>query len=81
MSSKLFHFRVAKPIEPEDATAVMYDPQSQTSIWAGEGRALAYSCTRSTINGWWQYCSANPYTGQYCSLSGSKYTGYYVCDG
>jgi hypothetical protein len=44
MNSKLLAFRVARPVQAmgEDLTEYSYDPQTQTAVWNGTGRAAAY---------------------------------------
>ena len=80
MSSKLFAFRVARPLEvsqEEDAGAV-YDPQAQTSVWSGEPRAIAAYCTVSSIGGR-RYCNTS--SGGFCNTYGTRRRRYgYFCD-
>jgi len=78
MNSKLFSFRVARPIENTGGTLLefTYDPQSQTSVWNGNGAALAsYYCTNK--GGFARSCSAY---GHYCTTGGG-YGGKMMCDG
>jgi hypothetical protein len=68
MNSKLFAFRVARPIESTGETPLefTYDPQSQTSVWSGSGAALAfYHCT--STGGRFSFCNAY---GNYCNATG-----------
>jgi hypothetical protein len=74
MTSKLFAFRVARPIEDSGDTPFefSYDPQSQTSVWNGSGNAAAYyHCTSGGKQG---NCHAY---GYYCTTSGG---GSQKCD-
>ncbi len=65
MSSKLFAFQVAKPIESsnEELDVTLYDPQTQMSVWQGGARPLAVYCTRNVYTG---YVHCNAY-GNYCN--------------
>jgi hypothetical protein len=79
MNSKLFAFRVAKPMDnqTEEEATPMYDPQSQTVVWQGGDRPLAVTCTSyigSTRGA--TYCNNNG--GRYCTLRGSG--GPIFCD-
>lgn len=76
MNSKLFAFRVATPIEflGDEPIDFSYDPQSQTSVWTGSGKALAsLHCTTVTSGS----ASCNAY-GSYCNTWGGS--GHKRCD-
>jgi hypothetical protein len=66
VSSQLFAFRLAKPVEITDEEPVVgvYDPVSQTSTWTGGTPALAVGCTgpRGSVAHCYSY-------GHYCSHS------------
>lgn len=76
MTSKLFAFRVAKPIEEpiEEQSSSVYDPETQTAVWQGGERPFAVRCTYA--GGSYGGSSCNAY-GSYCSRSGR---GGYYCD-
>ncbi|HEY0607611.1 MAG TPA: hypothetical protein VGD58_32140 [Herpetosiphonaceae bacterium] len=75
MTSQLFAFRVAKPIETpaEEPVNAVYDPQTQTAVWQGGDRPFAARCTfaggsygGSSCNAYGSYCSAPGRGGYYC---------------
>jgi hypothetical protein len=72
VSSRLFAFQLAKPVELSDeVSAPLYDPQTQTMVWHGQSDAeLCLRCTRTGSR------KCNAY-GNYCSTWGS---GSYRCD-
>jgi hypothetical protein len=65
MNSKLLAFRVARPIEAagDDLMEYSYDPQTQTAVWGGNGKAAAYlycsyaASGRSGCNAYANYCT------------------------
>ncbi len=64
MDSKLFAFRVARPIEAigDSPLEFTYDPRSQTAVWSGSGTAIAsLYCsnggTHANCNGYANYCT------------------------
>jgi hypothetical protein len=75
MNSKLLAFRVARPVQAmgEDLTEYSYDPQTQTAVWNGTGRAAAY--LYCTGGGDALHCNAY---GFYCNTWGGK--GKLKCD-
>lgn len=68
MNSKPFAFRVARPIEGigDISLEYTYDPQSQTSVWNGNGTAAAFLHCTST-GGRFSFCNAY---GNYCNATG-----------
>lgn len=76
MNSNLFAFRVARPIEGSSETPLefTYDPQSQTSVWNGNGAAVASLFCTSTSSGR-SFCNAY---GNYCTTGGGG--GRWKCD-
>ncbi len=79
MDSKLFAFRVATPIEylDDEPASYTYDPQSQTAVWTGSGRAVAALHCTSGSSGGHQKCNAY---GTYCNATGTPSTHHYRCD-
>ncbi len=82
MSSKLFAFQVAKPIESgvHETLYTEYDPESQTLIWQGGTRPQAVWC--SNYAAWNARPNCNAY-GDYCTTWGpiiAPNIGY-SCDG
>lgn len=81
MESKLFAFRVARPIEEAGDTPLefTYNPRTQTAVWSGNGTAIAslYCSVAYFKSG---YTSCNAY-GNYCTTGGRKNTGWVKCDG
>ena len=82
MSSKLFAFQVAQPLEAsrEEVHTAEYNSQSQTLVWQGNSRAQALYCTKYSSNYGQDKCNAY---GDYCTTwepgIGSGYF-YYKCD-
>jgi hypothetical protein len=76
MDSQLFAFRVARPIEfAVEEVEFSYDPRTQTSVWGGDGKAVAVlHCSKISYG---RYCNAY---GSYCTTSGSYHNGGYKCD-
>jgi hypothetical protein len=58
MKSQLLAFRVARPAESlSDLGDFTYDPETQTSVWVGDGKASASKyCTR--VSAGWEECTA-----------------------
>lgn len=80
MSSQLFAFRVARPVETVDLTVDYgYDPRSQTLVWGGSGEAVAaLHCTQIQNSPARTGCNAY---GSYCTTYGSTVSRYgYRCD-
>lgn len=75
MNSNLFAFRMARPTEGTGNISLefTYDPQSQTSVWTGDGNAVAFLHCTST-GGRFSFCNAY---GNYCNATG---TGHKHCD-
>lgn len=79
MDSRLFAFRVARPVEitPDNLVEFRYDPQSQTTVWAGNGKAVAAKfCTHIMLG----YAHCNAYSN-YCHAFGGFVPGGFTCDG
>lgn len=76
MTSKLFAFRVAKPLEEqtEEPAGAIYDPETQTAVWQGGNEPFARRCTFA--GGSYGGSGCNAYS-TYCNLSGR---GGYYCD-
>lgn len=76
MESRLFAFRVARPIEvaTEEPQECFYDPQTQTSVWGGSGKSVALYCTRAYGR---RYCNAY---SSYCNTWGSYTSSGRRCD-
>ena len=82
MSSQLFAFQVAKPLDSssEELTSAEYDPQAQVLVWHGGLRAQAVHCTvyhnglgnvncnayGSYCNTWGNVCPGPGYPGYFC---------------
>ena len=71
MTSQLFAFRVAMPIEylDDEPARYTYDPQSQTAVWTGSARAVAVlhcssTGTRAHCNAYDSYCTTWGGTGK-----------------
>jgi hypothetical protein len=77
MTSQLFAFRLAKPMEMSDEDPVIgvYDPVSQTSTWTGGSPALAVGCTLTTSSA--TKCYAY---GSYCNSTGGSVVNHRRCD-
>ena len=66
MSQQLLAFRLAKPVEPTEIEAAVYDPQTQTAMWYGGSRPLAVKCTWDAITFVCRRTGCNAY-GSYCT--------------
>jgi hypothetical protein len=82
MSTKLFAFKISKPLEKlaEDQLVGQYDPQTQIMQWQGETRPQAIHCTNYYNGGGNTECNAY---GDYCTTwrDGIGYGWfYYACD-
>lgn len=74
MESPLLAFRVARPLEfvADDPGDFRYDPQAQTAVWTGTGKAIAaLHCTSGgsrKCNAYGTYCTTYAGTGSksYC---------------
>ena len=78
MDSRLFAFRVARPVEitPDNLVEFRYDPQSQTTVWAGNSKAVAaVFCTHIMLGP--AHCTVS---GGHCSTSGAFVPGGFTCD-
>ncbi len=83
MSSKLFAFQVAKPLDTsiEEMHTAEYDSQSQTLVWQGNSRPQAVYCSQ-IYGGTFGYTGCNAY-GDYCNVYHYGYGAggkYYSCD-
>jgi hypothetical protein len=77
MDSKLFAFKVARPVETGGGIPLeyTYDPRTQTAVWSGGGTAIAsLHCTTGSGNGGF-HCNAY---GNYCTTYGGG--GVLHCD-
>jgi hypothetical protein len=77
MDSQLFAFRVARPIEfaVDEPVEFSYDPRTQTSVWGGDGKAVAaLHCTRVSFG---RNCNAY---GTYCTTYGTYRNSGLTCD-
>lgn len=79
MTSTLFAYKLAKPIEIEKVNIVKfdYDPEAQVAVWNGSSQVTA-NMTCTAFNNGWEFCNAY---GNYCSTWGSTARRpAYLCD-
>jgi hypothetical protein len=67
MSSKLFAFQMANPVDTivDQHGTMEYDAQAQTLVWHGGEQAQAVYCTGYLGDGGYKGCNAY---GDYCNL-------------
>lgn len=77
MSSQLFAFQLARPLDvsSEGPVTAEYDPQTQVMVWLGSSRSQAVHCTFAGLSS--PFCNAY---GDYCNAWGGLNVHGYDCD-